>query len=76
MASGGNRDLRQALEIADLRSNHDIDVLGAAHHAPGIDGQASDDDEPHVGVSQPSKQLVEGWSAQLLRAAPVNCISL
>jgi len=76
MTSGGNRYLGKALQVVDLRGDHDVYVLGPTDYPPGIDGKAANDDELHVGGSQTSQQLVESRTAQLLRAVPVNCISL
>ena len=45
VSPGGDRDLGDPLEILDLRGDHHIHVLGASHDAPGIDGQAPDDDK-------------------------------
>jgi len=76
MTSHRNSNLRQAFQVLDLRGDHDIDVLGPTHYPPSIHSEPSDDDELHLGVSQALQQLVEGRCAQLLRAEPVNCISL
>jgi hypothetical protein len=50
------------------------EVAGATH--PGVHGQTAYDDKLHIGRSELAQQLVEGWLAQLFRAAPVNRISL
>jgi hypothetical protein len=52
------------------------DVLGPAHHAPGVQRQAADQDELRSGLRQAPQQLVEGRLAQALRAAPLNRSSL
>jgi hypothetical protein len=74
--TGGDRDLGHPLEVVDVRSDHDVYILCAAHDAPGIYRQPSDDYEFDVSFGEAPQQLVEGRLAQLPRAAPVNRISL
>lgn len=76
MPAGRNRDLGYTLEILGLRSDYDIHVFGATHYPPGIHGEAAHHDELRLCLRQAPQQLVEGWLAQLRRAAPVNRISL
>jgi hypothetical protein len=72
----GDGDTRHAFQVLDVRRNHDVDVLGSTYDAPRIDGKSSHYDELNLSCNQLPQQLVKGRLAQLLRAAPVNRMSL
>jgi hypothetical protein len=76
MAAGGNRYLGDSPEVLNVWGDDDVDILGAPYDAPGIDRQTANDDKFDICFGEAPEQLIEGWFAQLWRAAPVNCISL
>jgi len=76
VTTGSNRNLGEAFQVLHLRRHYDIHILGASHYTPRIYCQTTHDDKLHIRRSEPSQELVECRLAQLLRAAPVNRISL
>jgi hypothetical protein len=76
VATCGYRDLCKAFEILSLHGDDDVDVPGAPHDPPGVQGKSAHHDKRNFCLGEASQQLVEGRLTQLLRAAPAKRISL
>src|SRR5262249_14592754 len=67
---------RDPAQVVGLGIGDDVDVLGAADDAPGVECEPADEHEPHLGGDELAQQLVEGRPGHFRRAAPAKPMSL
>jgi hypothetical protein len=75
VAMNRDGDRRDPLEVLGIGRDHDVQVLCSPYHAPGVDGEAADQDELDACLGESTEKLIESRLGQLRRAAPVNRIS-
>ena len=72
----GDRHPSDAFEVLKIGSDDDVHVLRPSDDAPGIDGQAADQNKLNPRLSESTQELIESGVGQWRRAEPTNCINL
>ncbi len=76
MSPRGHCNLGNPLDVVGIRGDDYVNVLGATHNTPGVQGEAAHHHEFDIRLCQALQQLVKGRLVQFFCAAPVNRISL
>lgn len=76
MAVNGNGNPGDTFEILRVGGDDNVHILRPADHAPGIEGETTDQNKLHLRFREPTQKLIESWFGQSERAEPVNRINL